>query len=210
MRRIPNPRPIALSVALLTLTLGACVEERVVAVRGSLANVPGSVGGIRPDGEPARTEASWDALLSPFQPETPDGEPLENNPLRIVSEEDPEDVRLVINSPRHLMIHLFQTITGEEWELLYEQVLSDRLKSNYRERLKDPREAVTYIRRRRTEVLELLNTMPAADQTPGVFLEPIGRNTYRLVSPGAVVSQLRFTKMDLALESGQFRLLMIH
>ena len=190
--------------------MGAC-QERVVAVRGGLQNLPGATGGVRVDpGQETAPGKNYERMLSKYNPYDEALVPDERHPLRLVDPDDPEEVTLVLRSPQHVVIHLYETLQNGELDLLYEQVLSDRLKRNYRELLKDPREAVDYLVRNEREVRRLIATMPAADQTPGLSLRPLGDNMYRIQAPGNGSLDMKFQRLDLALEEGQFRLLLIH
>jgi len=193
------------------IAAGGCVEERVLDVRGGMQNMPGAKGGIRPDvREEDEQEASWDALLEKYRPEREGYVPVEGRPHRLVSETDPEDVILRLDSPTLLIVQLSECLLAEEWTLLYDQVVSDALKLNYRERFLDPRESMVFLRENRKEVLELLATMPFGEQTPGQRLRIIGPNAYRLVAPGGGALELAYERLDMIIEEGQFRLLRIH
>ncbi len=185
-------------------------QERVVAVRGGLQNMPGAKGGIRVEGDEAAPGKDYERLLAKYRHYDEDLVPDGRHPLRLVDKDDPEDVTLVLNSPQHVVVHLLETLQNRELELLYEQVLSDRLKRNYRELLRDPREAVEYLVRNEAEVRKLLATMPAADQTPGLSLRPLGENMYRIRAPGNGSLDMKFQNLDVVIEGGRFRLLLIH
>jgi hypothetical protein len=200
----------ALGLALAVACAAACMEERVVNVRGGLQNMPGSEGGTRPEMEPEAPPTAWEELLSRFRRDREGYVPVEGRPLRLVSESDPEDVLLILDSPQHLFIHLQETLTSREYQLMYEQLLSDQLKINYEERLRDPREAALFLAQYQSDVLALLATMPFADQTPGQTLRVIGSNAYRLTAPGGGALELRFNNVDMIIEQGEFRLLRIH
>ncbi len=187
-----------------------CVEERVVDVRGGLQNMPGATGGTRPEVEREAAPQAWERLLGKYRGDLEGYVPVEGRPLRLVNENDPEDVVLLLDSPAKLLTNLQETLVGGEYQLMYEQVLSDRLKRNYRERLRDPREAAVFLARHERDVVALLATMPFADQTPGQTLKIIGPNAYRLTAPGGGALDLRFNHVDMIIEEGKFRLLRIH
>jgi hypothetical protein len=188
----------------------AC-QEKVVAVRGGLQNMPGARGGVRVEAsEETAPGKNYERLLSKYNTYDDELVPDENHPLRLVDPHDPERVTLVMHSPQHVVIHLHETLQNGELDLLYDQVLSDRLKRNYRELLKDPHEAVDYLVKNEKAVRRLIATMPAADQTPGLSLRPLGDNMYRIQAPGNGSLDMKFQKLDLVLEDGQFRLLLIH
>ena len=183
-----------------------------MAVRGGIQNMPGAQGGVQPDAPQPResTGKNYDGLLAKYRPEEGDLVPDENHPLRLVDPNDPTKATLILRSPQHVVIQLFETLNNKEYDLLYEQVLSDKLKQNYREQFRDPHEAVDYLVRNQRDVRKLIATMPAADQTPGLYLQPLGDNMFRIEAPGRGALDMKFQTLDLILESGQFRLLLIH
>lgn len=217
--------------AILILLLAAaipitgCTEQRVVGSRGILSDIPGAEGGLRPDGQPppaTARNAEWEAVLGPFRKDPAlapgaaeaakkagDQWPREIAPLRMQRRDG--SIALVSNSPANVMFHLTQTLASGELELLYEQVLSEAAKVEYRKRSRDPREAVQWLARRQEDIGSLFAAMPLAEQTPGVMMSNIGRNRFRLaVEPDVAQGMsLRLTSMDVIVEEGQFKLLMI-
>ena len=107
------------------------------------------------------------------------------------------------------MYHVMTTLENKEYDLLLDQVIASSTKSEYRSRGRDPNEAVEYLVKRRDDIAALFATFPMGDQTPGVQMESIGRNTFRLTAPVAMTRELRLHTLDVVIEVGQFRLLMI-
>ncbi|MEO1128568.1 MAG: hypothetical protein AAFX05_02545 [Planctomycetota bacterium] len=201
-------RCAGLMLVLAVLT-GGCAEERVVGVRGGLQSIPGATGGIRAETPDTRGgDTAWAGTLAAYQPEV-DGEPVEGRPLRIAQEPD-GSIILLNRSPRELVINLHETLRDQEHDLLFEQVLSEQTKQRYRDRSRDPRDAVTWLARNERPIQELLATMPAGEQTPGAFLQPLGDNAYRIEAPGRELLDLKYSSLDVVVEQGQFRLLLIH
>ncbi|MEM9083136.1 MAG: hypothetical protein AAGB34_06020 [Planctomycetota bacterium] len=184
-------RTLAILLILAFFTLSACVEERIVEVRGWRSTKSKTV-----------ANTSWQSSLAQFVDLESLGEPQENNPLRRVTEAG--EVTLVSQSPRHLISHLYTTLTKEEHELLYDQVISDRTKREFREAGKDPREALEVVVQSKAAIVDLLLTMPAGEQTPGAYVTR-SRDRYLLASPirgdGGALSTL-----DMVIERGMLRL----
>ena len=88
-------------------------------------------------------------------------------------------------------------------------MLSQRTRSEYLARGKKPREAVEWLVRNQSDVEALLASMPAGEQTPGVLMTPIGNNAFALSPSGAEVLDLKYKTLDVVIERGQFKLLMI-
>lgn len=203
MRRAGSPSVCVLLA--LAAGMASCEpESRVVAVRGMLHGLPGAT-------SPLDAEAERNAAESRDPP--PDAAPLElgkdgrpKNPLR--TEHEDGTVTLVSQSPRHVIIHLRETLLSDETDLLFEQVLSERTKQAYRDRGLDPHEAVTFLVAHKADVLRLLNKMPQGELTPGLFLKPVGDNVYRLEVPPSD-GRMAFRKMDFLWEWGVCRLVLI-
>lgn len=211
-----SPRLFLLVAWLATLAAGGCTYEKVVGVRGGLYGLPGAEGGLKVEGEPGdspqSTSRDWDALLAQFRSDDPGAATAgvtdeEATTLRRTMPDG--SVRLISRSPNHVMFHLTQTLTTGERDLLVDQVMSERLKRSYEERGLDPAQGADYLAKHRDAVTALFAAMPLGEQTPGVFLETIGRNSFRLRAPAQLAPDLRFTYFDVIIEGGEFRLLMI-
>lgn len=209
-----NPsRALALGAA-LSLACAACEPEtRILSARGGLEGLPGAKGGFKPDAARNPTDAgasAWDPLLERFPSDPQDprkAKDSDSSSLRRTSTDG--RVTLLARSPGHVMFHLTQTLHNKEYDLLLDQVLSDRLKTEYRKRALDPRQAVDFLAAHEQDVARLIAAVPMGEQTPGVILEPLGGNAFRLRAPAAAAQDLRFTTFDVVVERGQFRLLMI-
>jgi len=192
---------------------GACApEEKVVGVRGGLQNMPGAVSNIKVEkaSGPAPTSAgAWSHMQARFDTEHPDLVIDPKNPMRAVSRDDPTTVVLLLYSPRYLITNLRDTIERGEWMLIQDQILSQMTKDEMRSMLQDPLTEVRTIARNRRSILALLETMPDADETPGLFLQQIGKNVFRLTAPGNGSLGLKFTRVDMTIENNQFKLVAI-
>lgn len=209
--------------AVLVLPGTGCVEKRVVSVRGGLTGLPGAQGGIQPEGQPTAQApgGGWDRLLSTFD----DVNASDRGTKRpgtassaVSAAEMPSDLRirhedgsetLVLKAPSHVMYHLTFTLERKEYDLLIEQVLSERTKAEYRKRALDPMAAAKWLARRQEDIARLFATIPQGEQTPGVLMETIGPNMFRLRAPTLMRSELRYDTIDVIIERGEFRLLMI-
>ena len=217
---------VALAALSFALFAGAC-SQRVVSVHGILNDLPGAEGGLKPDAAGSSSSAvrsDWDAILAPYRqdsmfgpnnadPDDDDDEddtaarPKEIAPLRMQRPDG--SIYLVANSPGHVIYHLTQTLAKKEHELLFNDVLSDALKSEYRKRARDPKEAVQWLAQRERDIAALFAELPLAENTPGVEMKPIGRNRFRLEVSRELVPELKLSKFDVIIERGQFRLLML-
>ncbi len=197
------------SLILLTLlALPACAtEERIVSVKGNFQNLAGAQGGYETTEGPARKQFDLERALDRAE-ETPlPGEAVDGQPLRRKMPDG--TIILITRSPRHVVLHLAATLQAKEDDLLLNQVLSERLKNNYRERGIDPMEAVKYLRKNEKDIYKLLVAIPMGDQTPGAITKTVGRNVFEVEAPGGVMLEQKFTRMQVVLESGGFKLLMV-
>lgn len=199
---------LAMGVALAVVP-GCAREEKVVAVHGIGHNVPGALSPLalearknRPPPEPEAEAAAEQALLN-----SPDASGEAKDPLRVENEDG--TIRLVSTMPRHVMYHVRQTLAHEEYDLLYEQVLSERTKQDYRRQGSDPHEAIEYLRKNRDEVYKLFARLPAGSMSAGAFLRPMGGGVYRIQTQDAAERGRKFSYLDVVWEQGVCRLVVI-
>lgn len=195
----------------LAVAAGCKPEEHIISVTGgysSLANFPGAKGGLKPESQVSDQEQMdrWTKLLAK-NPKNVEGEAVEGRPLRRKMQDG--KYILISRAPHELMQHLFETLRDQEYDLLEQEVLSQRTRSEYLARGKKPREAVEWLVRNQSDVEALLVSMPAGEQTPGVLMTPIGNNAFALSPSGAEVLDLKYKTLDVVIERGQFKLLMI-
>lgn len=203
-----GPAGIAASAAMAALcgALAACqTEERIVSIHGLVHDLAESQMAGGGGDQKSSKLSSGGAGSAPAAPELDkNGNPM--NPLR--AEDKDGKITLVSQSPRHVIIHLRQTLMNGEDDLLYEQVLSDRTKQEYRKRGLDPRTAVDFLVENKVEIYKMLNKMPMGELTPGLFLKPMGGDVYRLQLP-PTSERPRFTSIDFLWEWGVCRLVLI-
>ena len=202
----PCCAPALLAVCMLMLAACETEPEGPKARFGSVS----SKGGLRSIAEQTQSSGpDWESALEKYDPAAGLGEDAieDNHPLRITHAD--ESVTLIIRSPRHLMIHILETIKNGEDELFLEQVLSEQTKDEYYRRDRNPVEALEYVKKNMREIEEFFLTMPAGERTPGTFMEQIGRNTFRLQPPGVELQNMKYSTLDMVLEDGMFRLLII-
>jgi len=110
--------------------------------------------------------------------------------------------------PEHLVGHLRSSIALGEADLIYDQLLSDATKQAYVQQQRDAHEAVQWLMTNQRDVIIMLGRMSAGLSSPDVSWQSLG-NTYRMEIVSPVRASLRFTRLDLISENGQFRLLLI-
>lgn len=187
-RRSARAAPVLTLIAALLL-LPACTEERIVSRKGLLSSLPGAQTGGIPD---ARNITRADILRTP------------TGGLR--QEQEDGTVVLYAKSVQHLMTHIVYTMQNDEPELFVQQVLSTKTRNEFIHRGYDPAEAFHELVRRQRDVFRLFNTMPFGENTPGLRLQSVGRNEFRLRLPRESWGELKWTGIDVVFEDGNYRL----
>lgn len=189
-------RAAIVATCLMVLLAGCARTERIVAVRGILHNVPGAQHGGKQDEslESNRRRSGNSSQASP------DGQQL-------VIEHEDGTVTLVSNSPRHVVRHLWRGLLENDLDDFYQQILSEHTKMEYLERDRDPREAIDFLLKHREELVKFLSRMPLGELTPGLYLQKVSPDVYRLkLAPS---SDLKFRYADFIWEGRSCRLVVI-
>jgi len=176
-------------VCALSLALGGCTYEREISRSGMLIGVEGSE---------FAGKAKKDTRTVPDFLRTPD------EGIRI--EHDDGTITLYTKSMRQLMSQLTLAIQNGDRELFVDQILSTKTKDEFIERGLDPGLAFDELVTRQRDIFRLFYFMPMGEYTPGIFLEGIGRNEFRLKVSRANNQTLRWTGMDAVFEESNYRL----
>lgn len=187
--RHPRRATLAGVLACALMTSAGCIEERIVSAKGLLIGLPGAESKL-PGG--ARTTPRAAALATPAS--------------GIREELEDGTVILHAKSIQHLMTHIVHAIQNDEEDLFAEQILCDQTLEEFRQRRVDPRLGFREVVRRQRDVFKLFNAMPFGESTPGLFLETIGRNEFRLAIPRSGVGDLKWVGIDAVYERGNYRL----
>lgn len=204
-------RPVQLATLTVLVALTGCVEKRILSVKGGLQGLPGAQGGyeISPDAPRPAKSSVEDVLVRADQAagRSAPGEEIEGRPLRRRMPDG--SILLVARSPRHVMIHLFETLRDGEDDLLLNQVVSRRMRDQYERRGENPRQIVKQLHKQKHEVVKMMASMPLADQTPGALMRTVGRNEFEITAPGGDALDQKFKRFSVVIEQGMFRLLSI-
>ncbi|MBL8761514.1 MAG: hypothetical protein JNL50_09450 [Phycisphaerae bacterium] len=187
MAMAPGGAIMALGAIVACGVLTAC-EERMVSNHPMLGGLPGAETATPVTAPPG---ASSDPTAVAGQ-------------LRVVDEAG--KATLVARAPRHLMKHIYNTVFDNEPLLFVEQVLSETTKDEYFARGVDVSEAFATLRERREDIHALFNAMPRGEQTPGLFIEPLGGGAQRLCVYGRAARGLRWNGFDMVMEKGNWKL----
>lgn len=190
--------------------LSGCVEERVVQVRGGLYGLPGAQSQRQAGERLGASTVSVQGVVDQFyggRNQLEIGEPVEGWPNRRML--DDGSLYLISRSPGELIRHLYETTIDGDWELMYDQLIAEEAKDNYRQANRDPMDIIRFLRENRVEFVALLRLMGNGENTPGVDFIPLGPQRYRLNAPSAKEFDQRFSTMDMVLEEGRMVLLVI-
>lgn len=113
---------------------------------------------------------------------------------------------LVIKNGRALMIHLYTALMTGDRETFDEQVLSDRTRQEFLSNGRDPREAFDMLLAMEDDIIDLFNTMPFGEGTPGLRLQPVGEGVQRVRVRGLQAGNLKLVGMDMVMEKANWRL----
>lgn len=170
--------------------LGGCeTESRVVSWNPPLGRLPGAETQMPVTGPRGSYNDPTKLPEARLREESPDGK-----------------VTLRARTGRQLMQHIYTTLRDGERDLFAEQVLSRRTRSEYEVRGLDPRQAFDTLLARAEDIQALFDAMPMGEQTPGVFLEPMGEGVMRFRVTGRAAMDLRWTGIDMVMEDGSYRL----
>lgn len=189
MRRRAHPRSLFVTVAAAVFAASsACRQERIVSRQGLLSSIPGAQSSI-PDPRDARRP---DVLQTP----------------RGGIRQTLEDGSVVLHSKsiQHLITHIVHAIQNDEEDLFVNQLLAFETLEEFRIRRVDPALGFQEVVRRRRDAFELFAAMPFGESTPGLFLEPTGRNEFRLQLPRSSWGELDWVGIDAVFEDGNFKL----
>lgn len=183
---------LALWLALATLA-GCETETRVLRYKPFFTGLEGATFGEAP------------VLDHPsVRPEDPTAAGKEP---KLIIEHPDGSVTLVSRSPRHVMTHLEHWLDADEDDVLLEQVLAEETKEHFRSQGKDPMVYIKQLHQDRRDIAAFFARIPQAEHTPTVLLDQPGNKTWIIRLVGAPAQGLRFTKLWVKQEQGQWRLL---
>lgn len=189
-----RPRCVTLCLLATGLMAGACqTETHIVRYNPFLANIPGAQTQVKPVGD----------RLGEYEDPTV----VEGN--RTILENPDGSVKLVSKSVRHLMSHIMLCLEYEDDEVLFEQVVSEQTKQEFRGAGKDPFEAVEFVKQNRQDIAQLFARMPFGEQSPNIILKQPAKRTVQLCLTGLAAKDMRFTELWAVMEHGNWKLLWI-
>jgi hypothetical protein len=125
---------------------------------------------------------------------------------RIIIVNDDGTKTLRAASARHVMLHIYMCLRDGEKELFTHQVLSESAKTAFADSGRTSDEAFEMLMVMRNDIVDLFNTMPGGERSPGVAVYPGDGKSLRLVAPRGAQSSLRLIGMEMDYEMGNWRL----
>lgn len=169
--------------------LGACTQTTVVKSKPWFAGLPNATGNVTPTGDMGPTPSV-----------------LTNASGRLETQDDKGERTLVIKNGRALMIHIYTALMNDDRETFEEQILSAMTRQEFLANGRDPREAFDMLLAMEGDIIDLFNTMPFAEGTPGLRLQPVGEGVQRVRVRGLQAGNLRLVGMDMVMEKANWRL----
>lgn len=125
--------------------------------------------------------------------------------------EEMEDGSIVLRAllPEHVIGNALLCMRNQEYELLWEQMLSERTKMAYEAEGQGVDEFAAFCREHRTELGKTLNRMLMGLATGETVVEPMGDGTIRCRFWPQVAQQFAFKRVTLVREDFGLRLLLI-
>ncbi|MEM9374461.1 MAG: hypothetical protein AAGA55_12535, partial [Planctomycetota bacterium] len=93
-----------------------------------------------------------------------------------------------------------------EEDLFVSQIFAARTLDEFDTRQVDPALGFQEIVRRQRDVFTLFSAMPFGESTPGLYLEPLGPNTFRVALPRSAWGDLKWVGIDAVFEDSNFKL----
>ena len=168
--------------------------------------------------KPYQREVSRNGLLTPYSDETraqggqKSAPPpnvhqvfaLPEGKIRVVDEDG--NVTLYAKSVKHLMSHIIYALENGERDLFVEQIMSKITKQEFYDRNLDPGIAFDELVNHRKDVYKVFHLMPRGENTPGMYLKPLGPNMFRLAASRSGRNNLLWIGIDVSFESSNYKL----
>ena len=126
--------------------------------------------------------------------------------------EEFEDSSVVLRArvPEHVLANTLTCLRNQEYELLWEQLLSERTKRSYQLQDKGVDDFSTYFAQRRNDLAKTINRMMLGIPRNEVVMENLGGGVIRIRFHPQVGRQFVFKTVDVVSEGPGLKLLMIH
>jgi hypothetical protein len=136
------------------------------------------------------------------------GEPRSDR-YRIRDETEDGEVELRALLPQHVLANMLTCLRNEEYELIYDQLLSDRTKREYEMRGQGPEQFEAFCATNRLELAATLTRMLLGLANGDAFMKNVGGSVVRFYFHPRIAPQFRYKTVEVIAEGGGLKLLMI-
>ena len=144
-------------------------------------------------------------MASGLNPRDNEGKAL----LRIREESEDGTVTLRAAVPEDVLANTLGCLRSEEYELLWDQMVSTRTKIAYETQSQGQQEFAAFLERNRLELAATLTRMILGLSRQEAYIENVGQGVLRCRFYPHVAKEFTFTTVDVVAEDGGMRLLMI-
>lgn len=125
--------------------------------------------------------------------------------------EEHEDGTITLNAllPEHVLVNALTCVRNQEYQLLYEQLLSEQTKKAYEQKEGGIEEFLSFFRKNRHDLTGTLTRMVAGLPAQDVNFTSLGHGVTRCKLRPQISAQFKFTTVDVVSEAGTLKLLMI-
>ncbi len=134
----------------------------------------------------------------------------EKNAFQIREEFEDGSVVLRARVPEQVLANTLTCLRNQEYELLWEQLLSEQTKRSYQRQGKGVEDFANYFAQRRNDLARTINRMMLGIPRNEVVMENLGGGVIRIRFHPQVGRLFRFKTVDVVSEGPGLKLLMIH
>lgn len=128
--------------------------------------------------------------------------------IRSVAEDGTVTLRNLV--PEHVITNMMACIRAEEYDLVYNQLLSERARVIYENEGGDRESFADYMQKNRREIMTTLHRMSYGFSGQDVFLKPMGNGILRAGFSPRIADSFRFKNVEFSAELGGFRFFRIY
>ena len=132
-----------------------------------------------------------------------------NQPITIRTRTDSGEIVLTSFAPEHVLSHIKRGIRLREYELLWDQVLSEETRRAYSRDGGDYSDFASFCEENRSDLMQFLNRVGFGIYSSDVIQESFGTTGLRIRLHPNLASQFKYTELEITRESNQLRWLMI-
>ena len=133
----------------------------------------------------------------------------ENRPITIRDQSESGEILLTSYAPEHVLSHIKRGIRLREYDLLWEQVVSQETREAYARDGGDFNDFASFCEENRSDLMQFLNRVGFGIYSSDVIQESFGTTGLRIRLHPNLASQFKYTELEITRESNQLRWLMI-